>query len=127
MSLIILSGCSSFGVSGGIGATKPANLTKEQKSQLISKLSVKFINRYPNEQGLVRFFGELSNGTDRHLISATIVATDVKTKGKNVVFGKTTISDIKPGEIREFEIASGSTLDQVGDEAELIVIDAEFQ
>lgn len=127
MSLIILSGCSSSGISGGIGTARPAKLTKEQKAQLTNKLSVKFITRYPNEHGLVRFFGEITNGTDRNLISATIVASDVRTKGKNIVFGKASINDVKPGETREFEIASGSTLDQVGDQAALIVTDAEFQ
>lgn len=127
VSLIILSGCSSSRISGGVGTAKPANLTKEQKSQLIKQVPARFISRYPNEQGLVRFFGEIKNGTDRKLISATVVASDVRTKGKNIVFGKATVNDVKPGETREFEIASGATLDQVGDEAAILVIDAEFQ
>ncbi|MDI6716171.1 MAG: hypothetical protein QME63_04420 [Actinomycetota bacterium] len=126
LAVIILSSCSSPGSSVGASAEKPSVLTKEQKSQLISKLKVDFITRYPNDEGLVRIFGSLTNGTDRNLISATIVASDVRTKGKNIVFGKCTINDVKPGETREFEIPTGFGLDEVGDKSTLTVIDAKF-
>jgi len=117
----ILAGCSSS------SDNTPAKLSKGEKEKLIKKLNADYIDRYPNEQGIVKIYGELANGTNRHLISATVAASDIHTKGKNVIYGKLVVEDIKPGESVPFEIPSGRGIGEMGDTIIISVIDAEFR
>jgi ABC-type Zn uptake system ZnuABC Zn-binding protein ZnuA len=119
--LAILAGCSS------VSDTTPANLSQVEKDKLMKGLRAVFVDRYPNDQGLVKIYGELSNTTNRHIISVTVTASDVETKEKNVTYGKLLIENVGPGEERPFEIVTGKGIDDVGDEIVLNIIDAQFR
>ncbi|MBE0448102.1 MAG: hypothetical protein IBX64_08400 [Actinobacteria bacterium] len=116
----ILTGCSST------GENTPSKLSKSEKEKLIKQLNTVFYDRYPNDQGLVKIYGEISNGTNRHLISAVVVASDIVTKEKSTVFGRVTVEDVKPGGSKPFEITTGRGISEL-DEAVLSVADAEFR
>jgi len=117
----VVAGCSS-----GSGNT-PANLSKAEKEKLIKQLNTTFIDRYPDNNGLVKVYGDIENGASRHLLSATVIATDVVTKGKNTVYGKVVVENVKPGESISFEIVTGRSIDEIGEKVMLSVIDAEFR
>lgn len=124
--VVVLAGCSS--VSSFIPSQdKPAQLSKAEKDKLMQQLKTTFINRYPEDRGLVRVYGEVFNGTDREVFSVTVVASDVVTKGKNTTYGKVEVTGIKPGESKAFDIATGLGLSDVGDAVALSIQDAEFK
>ncbi len=117
---LVLIGCSST------GDNAPANLSGAEKEKLTKQLKAVFIDRYPDEQGIVKIYGELTNNTNRQLISATIAASDVVTKDKNTTYGTVVVSDVKPYGTKSFEIATGRGIKEIGDTVIFTVQDAQF-
>lgn len=93
--LTILTGCNGSTTSAKKAA--PAALSETEKTSLTKQISLTFIDRYPNDQGLVRIYGQLTNGTKRQLISATVVAASQPVKGRAVTYGTVTVENVGPG------------------------------
>lgn len=124
ITLTIATGCSG---STAPVSDKPVSLSKSDKDRLIQKIKLTFIDRYPNDQGLVRVYGQLTNGTKRKLVTASIQASSKPIKARAVTYGTVTVKGVDPGDTVDFEIPTGKSLSEMRNEVVLTVKDAEFR
>ncbi len=122
--LTIVTGCSAKSPSS---ESKPAPLSKAEKDALTKKLGLTFIDRYPNDQGLVRVYGQLTNGTKRKLIRAVVTASSAPIKGRAVTYGTVTVEGVEPGATVDFEVPTGKDMGQMRSDVVLSVREAEFR